>query len=127
MRYSARRRRAKSRIRVQQTLYLAFLEGIDHTALSAVEKMLHLRTNPCIVSESALREVSEALHPAGDAPTTVFGGPNETREGARTTRSRAWQVGAKDVWMARSGRFLWIRLQTLEACKDFLFQSLADI
>ncbi len=114
-------------LRLQQTLYLAFVEGIDHSALYAVEQMLHLRTIPCIVSESALREAFEALHRAGDVPTTVFDGPIEPQEMARTTRSYAWQVGAHDVWMVRSGRFLWIRLQALEGCKDILFQSLADV
>jgi hypothetical protein len=113
---------------LQQTLYLAFVEGVDHTALYAVEQMLRLRTIPCIVSESALRAAFEALHQAGDTPTTaVFDSPNEPREMARTTRSYAWQVGADDVTMARSGRFLWIRLKGDQGCKDILFQSLAGV
>jgi hypothetical protein len=112
---------------VQQTLYLAFVDGVDHTALYAVEQMLHLRTIPCIVSESALRRAFEALHQAGDTPTTVFDSPSEPREMARTTRSYAWQVGAEDVSMARSGRFLWIRLKSGQRAKDILFQSPASV
>jgi len=114
-------------VRLQQTLYLAFVEGVDHTALYAVEQMLHLRTIPCIVSESALAEAFEALHRAGDAQTTVFDSPSEPHEMARTTRSYAFQVGAEDVSMARSGRVLWIRLQSSNACKDILFQSFVDV
>jgi hypothetical protein len=114
-------------IPLQQTLYLAFVEGVDHGALYTVEQMLHLRTIPCIVSESALAEAFEALHRAGNVPATVFDSPLEPREMARTTCSYAWQVGAEDVSMARSGRFLWVRLYTPEGCKDILFQSLADV
>jgi hypothetical protein len=112
---------------VQQTLYLAFVEGVDHGALYTVEQMLHLRTVPCIVSESALAEAFEALHRAGDVPATIFDSPLEPREMARTTCSYAWQVGAENVSMARSGQFLWVRLHTPEGCKDILFQSLADV
>jgi hypothetical protein len=111
----------------QETLYLAFVEGIDRTALYAVEQMLHLRTIPCIVSESALLEALEELHRISDVPNTVFDGPIEPREMARTTRSYAWQLGAKDVSMARSGRFLWIRLKTRQDSKDILFQTVADV
>jgi len=114
-------------IRFQQTLYLAFVEGIDRTALYAVEQMLHLRTIPCIVSESALLEALEELHHISHAPTTVFEGPIEPREMARTTRNYAWQVDATDVWMARSGRFIWIRLQSAQDSKDILFQAFADV
>ena len=112
---------------LQRTLYLAFVEGIDHTVLYAVEQMLHLRTIPCVVSESALQGAFEALHRAGDPPTTVFDSTIEPRELARITGSYAWQVGAEDVSMARSGRFLWIRLKTAKSSKDILFQSLVDV
>src|SRR4029077_1689402 len=87
-------------LRPQQTLYMAFEEGVDRTALYAVEQMLHLRTVPCIVSESDLSGAFESLHLLATAPTTVFESPNEPLEMARTTRSYAWQVGAKDVWAA---------------------------
>jgi hypothetical protein len=46
---------------------------------------------------------------------------------ARTTRSYALQVGAQDVWVARSGQFIWIRMQTEQEYKDILFQSLSEV
>jgi len=92
-----------------------------------VEQMLHLRTIPCIVSESALQGAFAELHQAGDTPTTVFESPIEPREMARTTRSYAWQLDAEDVSMARSGRFLWIRLKGGQGCKDILFQTLTRV
>ncbi len=114
-------------LRLQQTLYLAFVEGIDRTALYAVEQMLRMRTIPCVVTESAMIEALEELHTIGDAPTTIFDRRIEPHEMARTTRSYACQVGAKDAWIARSGRFFWIRMQTAKDRKDILFQAVGDV
>ncbi len=110
-------------LRVPQTLYLAFVEGIDRNALYAVEQMLGLRTIPCIVSESAYVAAIEELNNIGDMRTTVFESRFEPREMARTTRSYAMRVGATEVWMVRSGRFVWVRLETLEGPKDILFRA----
>ena len=110
-------------LRAPQTLYLAFVEGIDRNALYAVERMLGLRTVPCIVSESAYLAVLEELNNLGDTQTTVFESRFEPREMARTTRSYALRVGASEIWMVRSGRFVWVRLQTLEGPKDILFRA----
>jgi hypothetical protein len=106
---------------------MAFVEGVDRTALYAVEQMLHLRTVPCIVSESDLLGALESFRPLASAPTAVFENSNEPLEMARTTRSYAWQLGARDVWVARSGRFIWIRMQTQQEYKDILFQSLSEV
>ncbi len=114
-------------IRDRQTLYLAFVEGIDRTALYAVEKMLHLQTVPCIVSESAHRGAIQELRHVVNLPATVFESSMEPREMARTTRSYASQVGAEEVLMARSGRFIWVRLRTSQGSQDILFQALADV
>jgi hypothetical protein len=114
-------------LRLPQTLYIAFVEGVDRTALYAVEQMLHMRTVPCVVSESELSTALESFRPLATAPTAVFESPNEPLEMARTTRSYAWQLGAKDVWMARSGRYIWIRMQTPRENKDILFQSLSEV
>lgn len=114
-------------LRLAQTLYIGFVEAIDHSALYAVEQMLHVRTVPCIVSESELLSALESLRLAEAEPGTVFDGPSDPLEMARTTRSYARQVGATDVWIARSGRFIWIRLQTSHEPKDILFQALGEV
>jgi hypothetical protein len=114
-------------LRLQQTLYMAFVEGVDRTALYAVEQMLRLRTIPCIVSETELVAALESFRSVASGPTAVFDRPNEPLGMARTTSSYAWQVGAKDVWVARSGRFIWIRMETPKGYKDILFQGLGDV
>jgi hypothetical protein len=113
-------------LRLQKTLYMAFVEGIDRTALYAIEQMLHVRTIPCIVSESELNGALATFRPLAVSPTAVFESTNEPMEMARTTRSYAWQVGAKEVWVVRSGQFIWIRMQTEQENKDILFQSFSE-
>jgi len=114
-------------LRLQRTLYIGFVEGIDHSALYAVEQMLQIRTVPCIVSESELLFALDSLRRGEGELATVFDSPSEPVEMARTTRSYARQVGATDVWMARSGRFIWTRLQSVHECKDILFQPLGSV
>jgi len=114
-------------LRSAQMLYIGFVEGIDRTALYAVEQMLHLHTVPCIVSESELLLALESIRRAEAEPATVFDSPSDPVEMARTTRSYARQVSATDVWIARSGRFLWIRLQTAQVPKDILFQAFGEV
>ena len=113
--------------RLQETLHLGFVEGVDRTALYAVEKMLRLRTIPCIVSESSMAEALEELRHISVVPTTVFDSPIEAREMARTTRSYALQLNAHAAWMVRSGKFIWIRLETAQGPKDILFRTLTGV
>ena len=89
--------------------------------------MLRVRTIPCIVSESEQRTALEILRRVGDQSTTVFESSAEPLEMARTARSYVTQVDAKQVWMARSGRFIWIRLSTSVDFKDILFQSVGGV
>jgi hypothetical protein len=114
-------------VQVQQTLYLAFVEGIDRNALYAVDQMLNLKTIPCIVSESAYLDAIEELSRVEDLRTTVFESRFDPREMASTTRSYAWRVGSDDVSIVRSGRFIWVRLQSLQGPKDILFRLFADV
>ncbi len=114
-------------LRLQQTLFIAFVEGVDRTALYAVERMLRLRTVPCIVSESDLSGALATMRPLVGAPTAVFESPSEPLEMARTTSSYAWQLKADDVRVARSGRFIWIRMETAQGAKDLLFQAPSDV
>jgi len=114
-------------LRVQQILYMAFVEGVDHTALYAVEQMLRLRTVPCIVSESDLSSALASFRPLARVPAEVFESPNEPMEIARTTSSYAWNIGATEVWAARSGQYLWIRMKTEQGYKDILFQWFGEV
>ncbi len=112
---------------LQETLFMAFVEGVDRTALYAVEQMLHVRTVPCIVSESDLSCAFESFRPLASAPAAVFESPSDPLEMARTTRSYAWQLGANDVRVVRSGRFIWIRMKTRQGDRDILFQSAGNV
>jgi len=114
-------------LQLQQTLFLAFVDGVDRTVLYAVEQMLHVRTVPCVVSESDLSFALESFRPHASAPTAVFESPSNPLEMARTSRSYALQLGAKEVWAVRSGKFIWTRMRTGTGYKDILFQSPGQI
>lgn len=109
--------------RAQQLLYIAFVGGVDRTSLYAVEQMLQMRTVPCIVPESALKKALDELRHVVEAPAAIFESPSEISEMARTTLSYAQQVSATDVWMARSGKYIWVRLHCGQTYKDILFQA----
>lgn len=114
-------------LRLQKVLYMGFVERVDRTSLYAIEQLLRLRTVPCVVSETDLCCALESFRPIASAPAAVFENPNEPLGMARTTRSYAWQLGAKQVWIARSGQFIWIRMQTEQDHKDILFQTFSEI
>jgi hypothetical protein len=114
-------------LKLQETLFLAFVDGVDRTILYAVEQMLHVRTVPCIVSETDLSYALESFRPFADTPTSVFESPSDPLQMARTSRSYALQLGAKEVWAVRSSRFIWVRMQAASGHKDILFQSPGDI
>ena len=113
-------------VRVQGMLYLAFVEGIDRNALYSVEQMLGLRTVPCVVSESAYTGAIEELRRLDNVSTIVFESLLDPEEMARTTKSYASQLGAKGVWMVRTGRFIWVRLRNAQGPKDILFQTRSE-
>jgi len=114
-------------LRLQKILYMAFVESVDRTSLYAIEQLLRLRTVPCIVSETDLSCALASFRPFASAPAAIFESPNEPLAMAKTTRSYASQLGAKEVRVARSGQFIWIRMQTDEEHKDILFQSFSEI
>ncbi len=93
------------------TLHVAFSGGIDYTVLYAIERMLGCRTEPCLVTPSALRtgllELGEQHAPA----EVVFDRVADADEFARIVRGYAVKAGASEVRMAHCGRYVWVRLE----------------
>lgn len=86
-----------------------------------------MRTVPCIVSESDLSYPFESSRPLAGTQASVFESPSGHVQIARTTRSYVLQLDAKEVWAVRSGRFIWVRMQTRSGHKDILFQLPGEI
>jgi hypothetical protein len=92
------------------TLHMAFSEGIDYSALHAIEQMLGCRTNPCLALPSRLRPHLEALAVARDEDEVVFDRVEDVAESARIVRSYAARVSATEIRLTSCGDQLWIRL-----------------
>jgi len=98
------------------TLLVAFSDGIDYTALYAVERMLGYHTEPCLMSASILRERVQALARHRMAGDLFFDRVEDDAECARIVGSYAARISAKELRMARCGKYLWVRLEP--ATKD---------
>jgi hypothetical protein len=94
-----------------RTLLVAFSDGIDYSALYAIEHMLGYRTEPCLASATVLRTCLQDL--ARNRMTEeVFFERVEDFECARIIGSYAARVNAKEIRLARCGMHLWVRLHS---------------
>lgn len=105
-----------------ELLFVAFSEDIDHTSLYSIERLRGGRTEPCVVTESAMEQAFEEIRgvsrPAEIVFETLWGAP----EMARTVRDYAVKLGADDLRLARPRRFLWARLRASGDSWDLLFR-----
>jgi hypothetical protein len=106
----------------QRLLLLAFADGIDHTALYAIEQMLDCRTAPCIATESALEAALQQVRRNSQCKEVTFDSLRDAREMARTARNYALQLGAREIRLVRAGRLVWVRFEADRVTNDLLFQ-----
>jgi hypothetical protein len=104
-----------------QLLFVAFSEAIDHTALYAVERLLGGRTEPCVVTESAMDLALEEIRNGARPAEIVFESLWDAAEMAHTIRDYTLKLGAEELLLARPGRFLWARLRASGRSWDLLF------
>ena len=105
-----------------QMLFVAFSEDVDHTALYSIERLLGGRTEPCVVTESAMHHALEEARAAGRPTEIVFETMWDASEMARTVREYAMKLGAEELRLARPRRFLWVRLSAAGQSWDLLFR-----
>jgi hypothetical protein len=102
--------------------YVAFCDGIDYTALYAIEQMLDCRTEPCLISRSSMdRELERMAHEerAGDL---LFEGWRDPAAMARVTCDYALKLGAEQVRIAACGEYIWVRLESGNEVATLLFR-----
>ncbi len=94
-----------------RTLLMAFGDGIDYTALYAVERILGYHTEPCLMSANILRERLRSLATQRTGGDVFFDRVQDDAECARIVGSYAARISAKELRMARCGKYLWVRLE----------------
>ncbi len=98
-------------VKSTSTLLIAFSDGIDYTALYAVEQMLGCHTQPCVVFPAALQKGLQVLAQRHTASDVVFDGVQNGAECARIIGNYTANVRAHEVRLARCGDHLWVRLE----------------
>jgi hypothetical protein len=92
-------------------MYVAFSEGIDYTALYAIEQMLDCRTEPCLISSSAMARAFERIGHQRRPGELLFESWRDVTEMARITSSAALKLGAQQARIVTCGNYVWVRLQ----------------
>jgi hypothetical protein len=98
-------------VEATRTVLMAFSESIDYTVLYAIEQMLGLRTEPCLVCPSIMQPSLQALARQRGASDVVFDGLQDLGECAHIIGSYSANVKAREVRFARCGEHFWIRLE----------------
>ncbi|MBZ5503172.1 MAG: hypothetical protein LAN59_13200 [Acidobacteriia bacterium] len=106
-----------------QSLFLAFSEDIDRTALYSIEQLVGARTEVCVATEAALDHALEDLRAMSRPSEVVFDRIWDPGEMARAVRGYALKLGADELLLARPRKFLWIRMRSSGRAWDLLFRS----
>ncbi len=108
----------------QSTLYVGFLEGVDHSFLSSVEQMLQCRTEPCIIPPSVFRHTVERRAACWTSETILIHQRQTSFEMARAIGNYAQQVRAERCTITSCADCFWIRLRCSTSFHvDFLFRA----
>jgi hypothetical protein len=105
-----------------QWLFLGFSEDIDRTTIYSIERLLVSRTEPCVVSESAMDAALEEIRRSSRPREIVFESAFSASETASTIRDYALKLGAEELALARPRGYLWVRLRASGLDWDLLFR-----
>jgi hypothetical protein len=105
-----------------RVFHVAFCDGIDYTALYAIEQMLDCRTQACLVGRSIMdRELGRIRRDArtGDVMCESWRDPAAM---AHITSDYAIQMRAEQVRIASCGEYIWVRLAAERKVLTLLFR-----
>jgi hypothetical protein len=93
------------------TLHIAFANGVDHSVLYAIERMLDCRTGHCVVPPSLLRQSLLALGEGRSSTDFVFERVSSISELVSIVSNYAVRVSAREIRMAICTPYNWVRLE----------------
>jgi Type II secretion system (T2SS), protein E, N-terminal domain len=105
-----------------RVFYLAFSEGIDYSALYAVEQMLACHTEACLISGSAMNQALEHSGHQRGPGDLLFEGWRSAAEMARITCGYVLKLGAEEVRVVGCRGYVWVRLSTGQDVANLLFR-----
>ena len=92
------------------TLHIAFGEGIDHSVLYAIEKIVGCRTESCMAVPSFVRHQLSILSGRRGESEMIFDRVADGAEFLRIIHSYCTRLSASEVRLAACGPHLWVRL-----------------
>lgn len=102
--------------------YVAFCNGIDYTALYAIEQMLDCRTEACLISRSSMDRELQRLGHEARAGDLLFESWRDPAAMAEITCSYALKLGAEQVRIVGCGEYIWVRLEAGLQVSTLLFR-----
>jgi len=102
--------------------YAGFVEGVDHSVLTAVERVLNCRALPCIIARPSFDRVFAEIRSLPNPELFRFESVVDPAEMSRITASFAQQLSAKQVVVAACREFAWIRFHSGTVERDLLFR-----
>jgi hypothetical protein len=108
--------------RAKAVMHVAFSEGVDYTALYAIEQMLDCRTEACIMSSSAMIRILEKLAHARREGELLFESSSDISEMARISCGCMLKLGTRQARIVTCGAYIWVRLQAEFDTTTLLFR-----
>jgi hypothetical protein len=106
--------------------HLAFCDGIDYSALYAIDQMLDCRTQACFTTPSAVGRALQLIGHERRPGELLFEGCRDASEMARITCDYVLKLGAENVRLAGCSSFLWARLSSGSDVANLLFRRPAE-
>jgi hypothetical protein len=102
--------------------YLAFCDGIDYSALYAIEQMLDCRTQACLIGRSTMDRELERMGHEARAGDMLFESWHDPAAMAHITCGYALKLSAEQVRMVTCGEYIWVRIEAKSEVSTLLFR-----
>jgi hypothetical protein len=105
-----------------RTFYVAFCDGIDYSALYAIEQMLDCRTEACLISSRSMDRELERMGHEARAGDLLFESWRDPAAMAHITCDYALKLGAEEVRIVGCSEYVWVRLEAGREVSTLLFR-----
>lgn len=104
-------------------MYVGFAAHVDHALVRAIESMMELQVEPCIIPSHVIAERLEAAQDRQRPMEFTFENNNSDADVVRSISSYAEQAHAERIRVIGTGHHLWARLDGSRNIFDLLFRT----
>lgn len=110
-------------IPTSQTLYVAFVDRINYSALCALEKMLACRTEPCLAAQSHIRNALGEIRNRPPRFETFVDNVSDPANITNAVLTQVERLNATGLKVTGFADFIWARIFSEFEYTDVLFQG----